>query len=118
MFSYGSSLKSLLGTAVQSAPARGKTVKLIRARAPLRLGLAGGGTDVSPYCDGYGGAVLNGTIGVYAYAAIEPLVDPIVSFQSFDRNEQVEYESTSELPMDGKLDLLKAIHNYAVKNFN
>ena len=93
-------------------------MKLIRARAPLRLGLAGGGTDVSPYCDEYGGAILNATIGLYAYATVEPLTDPIVSFQSFDRNQQAEYESTSALPIDGKLDLLKAIHNYAVQNFN
>ena len=93
-------------------------MKLIRARAPLRLGLAGGGTDVSPYCDEYGGAILNATIGLYAYATIEPLTAPVVSFQSFDRNEQAEYESSSTLPMDGKLDLLKAIHNYAVQNFN
>jgi len=91
---------------------------LIRSRAPLRIGLAGGGTDVSPYCDEYGGAILNATIGHYAYASIEPLEEPLVQFTSCDQDQSAEYKSIAQLEPDGRLDLLKFVHNHVVREFN
>lgn len=90
---------------------------IIRSKAPLRLGLAGGGTDVSPYCDLFGGAILNATINLYAYATIEPLDEGKIYFESIDRKIEVEYASASELPKDGKLDLIKEVYNKVVKKF-
>jgi D-glycero-alpha-D-manno-heptose-7-phosphate kinase len=84
----------------------------------LRLGLAGGGTDVSPYCDEFGGAILNATIGYYAYAALEPLDDGRVEFVSADLNQCASYEAAPVLANDGRLDLFKAVYNHIVRNFN
>jgi len=90
---------------------------IIRSRAPLRLGLAGGGTDVSPYSDLYGGAILNATINMYAYATIEPREDNKIVLNAIDRNIKIEYSSTTFLEYDGKLDLLKGVYNRIVKDF-
>jgi D-glycero-alpha-D-manno-heptose-7-phosphate kinase len=95
-----------------------EVIVIIRSRAPLRLGLAGGGTDVSPYCDEFGGAVLNATIGHYAYASIEPLESGVVQFVSCDQEKTAECQAAGGLQMDGNLDLLKFVHNYAVRRFN
>lgn len=91
---------------------------IIRSKAPLRLGLAGGGTDVSPYCDEYGGAVLNVTIDMYAYCTIEPTKDNKIVFISPDRNETFECESTSYIEVGDQLILHKGIYNRIVKDYN
>lgn len=90
---------------------------LIRSRAPLRLGLAGGGTDVSPYSDLYGGAILNATISMYAYATIEPRNDGKIVFNSIDRQEKIECRAEEQLEINGKLDLLKGVYNRIIRDF-
>jgi D-glycero-alpha-D-manno-heptose-7-phosphate kinase len=90
---------------------------LIRSKSPLRLGLAGGGTDVSPYSDLYGGAILNATINMYAYATIEPTTDGRIVFHLKDRGETFEADSTERLPLDGNFDLFKGIYNRVVADF-
>ena len=91
---------------------------VIHARAPLRLGLAGGGTDLTPYCDIYGGYVLNATIDRYAYATIKTHKNSIVRIKASDLKIQEEFSLTPQIPVDGALKLHKAVYNYMVKNFN
>ncbi len=81
------------------------------------MGLAGGGTDVSPYSDLYGGAILNCTIGMYAYATIKPLNGKKIHIRAVDRNEEVTLESKKILKTDGCLDLAKGVYNRVVKDF-
>jgi D-glycero-alpha-D-manno-heptose-7-phosphate kinase len=90
---------------------------IYRSKAPLRLGLAGGGTDVSPYSDLYGGAILNVTISLYAYANIQPTQDNKITLQAFDRHETETYDVTDLLPLNGKLDLLKGVYNRIQKDY-
>ena len=57
---------------------------IVRARAPLRLGLAGGGTDVSPYCDRHTGFVMNVTIDKFAYATVDAAPSGMAEFHALD----------------------------------
>lgn len=91
---------------------------LIRARAPLRLGLAGGGTDVSPYCDVHGGYVLNATIDRYAYAIVKSTDGAYVRFVASDQDIQVERDLAARYPLDGRLNLHVAVYNRIVNDFN
>ena len=91
---------------------------IIRSKAPLRLGLAGGGTDVSPYSDLYGGAVLNATVDLYAYATIEPLDGKRIQINSVDKETEIELESSNVLDTDGTLDLVVGVYNRIVRDYN
>lgn len=91
---------------------------IIRARAPLRLGLAGGGTDVSPYCDIHGGYVLNATIDRYAYSVIKTLDEPVVRFVTTDQQTEEVKGVTELLVLNGKLDLHKAVYTHMLQHFN
>ncbi|EQD60644.1 GHMP kinase, partial [mine drainage metagenome] len=83
---------------------------ILRSKAPLRISLAGGGTDVSPYPEQKGGAVLNCTIDKFAYATMRVDKDGRgrTRVRSLDYNLTVDYERGSHLAFDGKLDLVKA----------
>lgn len=91
---------------------------IVRARAPLRLSLAGGGTDVAPYCDLYGGLVLNATIDRYAYAVIEPLSVPELRFVATDLEAEETLDIDDGLPLEGRLRLHKAVYREIMQRYN
>lgn len=90
---------------------------IIRSKAPLRLGLAGGGSDVSPYSAIYGGYVLNATINMYAYCTIEETDDGRICLTASDMGETENYPVSEVLPVNGCLDLHKGVFNHLVKHF-
>lgn len=83
-----------------------------RARAPLRLGLTGGGTDVEPYASQKGGMVFNTTINRYAYCTITPTGDHSMSVHSTDYGKYTALLDDGPLKLDGNMDLIKAVTNY------
>lgn len=91
---------------------------IIRSKAPLRLGLAGGGSDVSPYSDMYGGLILNATINLYAHCTIEETSTNKIEIVASDLQVSRTYDIQSALPIDGVLDLHKGVYNRIIKDFN
>ena len=86
-----------------------RTASYFRARAPLRISLCGGGTDVSPYPEEHGGMVLSATINQYAYASLRPRRDSRLTLASLDYDVVARYDHPRRLRLDGNLDLIKAV---------
>ncbi len=91
---------------------------LIRSRSPLRLGLAGGGTDMESFYSAHGGCVLNATIDLYACCTLKPKYDGKIKFVASDIGEEFETAVTDYIEPVGALKLHKAIYNRIVKDYN
>ena len=82
--------------------------QLIRAKAPLRISFAGGGTDVPPFPEREGGCVLSSTINRYAWGTLKPRADGQICINSLDFGVSLAYASREDLDYDGEMDLAKA----------
>lgn len=74
------------------------------ARAPMRISFAGGGTDVPPYPQREGGAVLSATITRYAYASARIRDDGKFNLTSLDLG------LTAEGPIEELSELDQSLH--------
>jgi D-glycero-alpha-D-manno-heptose-7-phosphate kinase len=91
-------------------------MRTVHAKAPLRLGLAGGGTDVSPYSDQYGGRVLNATISLYTHCHIAEAPGNETEFCAADSGERVCIGSASQAD-DFTLKLHRAVYRRMARDF-
>jgi D-glycero-alpha-D-manno-heptose-7-phosphate kinase len=78
-------------------------MRFYKAKAPMRIGFFGGGTDVSPYAEEHGGKVLNCTIDKYVRCMLRPSGDDGVTIRSLDleavsRNLTGRWEGRLSLP--------------------
>ncbi|MFT4601024.1 MAG: D-glycero-alpha-D-manno-heptose-7-phosphate kinase [Arenicella sp.] len=92
-------------------------MKVVKSRAPFRIGLAGGGTDVSPYSERYGGIVLNTTISLYAKTTLIPQEKNII-FENAETGEIRTFEIAAILPTEKDIILQIGAYNHIIRQFN
>ena len=91
---------------------------IVRSRAPLRLGLAGGGTDLPAFSDIYGGSVLNATVNYYAHCTIKANKDNKIIFNATDLNISDEIKIGDEIKLTGSLPLHRATYKKFLEKFD
>ncbi len=90
---------------------------IIKSKAPLRIGLSGGGTDIENFSVKYGGLVINSAINLYVHTVIEEKRNKKIIFESLDLGKKIILKSDLILDIDGKFDIYKSIYNFFIKKF-
>lgn len=89
---------------------------MLIARAPMRISLAGGGTDIEAYYLRYGGMVISTTIDKYFYAFLNVGEEGRVQISSSDYRTFCQPEADSAFSTEGELALPRAIlHHFGVE---
>ena len=87
---------------------------IYRSKAPLRLCFSGEGTDVTPYPEEHGGAVLSTAIDKFVFSTLKPTLEDSINVRSLDYDIVAKFTTDKDYELDGKLDLVKA----AIKHMN
>ena len=89
-----------------------------RAKAPVRISFAGGGSDLTHYFMSDKGAVLSATVGLYSHVTLRPRHDSKVSVNSLDLNDVRESDTLSDFvsKKDG-FDLFRSVFQVIKPNF-
>ena len=81
---------------------------IIHSRAPVRLELGGGGTDIGPYDASHGGLVLNAAIDKYSYTSLTPNEKDSIKIISDNFGKSIEIFDVNKITYGDEFDLLKA----------
>ena len=90
----------------------------VRSRAPLRLGLGGGGTDLASYSDVHGGVVLNATIDRYAYAHLTLETGGDIVFKADDLETEERLPLGLDFDIHDGLVLHRAVYRHMMVTYN
>lgn len=90
---------------------------MLIARAPVRISLAGGGTDLAAYYERHGGMVISAAIAKYFYAFIEVTGQPGLQISSSDYHAFFRHPHGQPLLWEGNLSLPRAVlHRFGISD--